>query len=228
MLPPMPPKESEPHKIRIDPRNMMPVAADPQNERRVGSRQHVHLSTERVRSTIPKGDFTPEHQKNGLEPGESDGRWVYPSEQMFYNAMERKGWDPNAEDMRSVIAIHNAVNERTWGEVLKWERRHVPPGTAQGDGPRLVRFMGRPQDLSPKARFRSWIGYNKPFDRHDWFVQRPWDGDKEVRYVIDFYGGNQADLPEEGKRPIAFHLDVRPACDSVDAVLDRARMWWSE
>ena len=25
--------------------------------------------------------------------------------------------------------------------------------------PRLVKFVGRPSDLSPKARFRSWIGY---------------------------------------------------------------------
>ena len=25
--------------------------------------------------------------------------WVYPSEQMFYNAMKRKGWSPSEDDM---------------------------------------------------------------------------------------------------------------------------------
>lgn len=34
--------------------------------------------------------------------------WVYPSEQMFYNAMKRKGWTPAEDDMAAVVAIHNA------------------------------------------------------------------------------------------------------------------------
>lgn len=34
--------------------------------------------------------------------------WVYPSEQMFYNAMKRKGWQPSEDDMAAVVAIHNA------------------------------------------------------------------------------------------------------------------------
>ena len=36
------------------------------------------LSTERVTSSIPQGK-------------DKSGRWVYPSEQMFYNALLRKG-----------------------------------------------------------------------------------------------------------------------------------------
>jgi hypothetical protein len=43
----------------------------------------------------------------------------------------------------------------------------------------------------------------------------------QVRYVIDFYNA----APEPGK-PIGMHLDVRPALDSLDAVLDRIRMQW--
>lgn len=43
--------------------------------------------------------------------------WMYPSEQMFYNAMRRKGWSPSEQDMQSVVAIHNGVNERAWSEV---------------------------------------------------------------------------------------------------------------
>ena len=42
---------------------------------------------------------------------------MYPSEQMFYNAMKRKGWSPSEHDMQSVVAIHNGVNERAWSEV---------------------------------------------------------------------------------------------------------------
>ena len=66
---------------------------------------------------------------------------MYPSEQMFFNAMRRKGWSPREEDMArcalrtrsamrcllcvsSVVAIHNTVNERAWREVLAWEVLH--------------------------------------------------------------------------------------------------------
>lgn len=42
--------------------------------------------------------------------------WMYPSEQMFYNAMKRKGWRPSEGDMNTVVSIHNAVNERAWAE----------------------------------------------------------------------------------------------------------------
>lgn len=42
-----------------------------------------------------------------------------------------------------------------------------------------------------------------------------------MRYVIDFYNA----APEPGK-PIGMHLDVRPALDSPEALLDRIRMQW--
>ena len=38
--------------------------------------------------------------------------------------------------------------------------------------PELVKFAGKPKDLSPRARFRTWMGYTAPFDRHDWVVDR--------------------------------------------------------
>lgn len=40
---------------------------------------------------------------------------------MFFNAMKRKEWDPKAEDMRTIVPIHNAVNERAWEEIKEWE-----------------------------------------------------------------------------------------------------------
>ena len=39
--------------------------------------------------------------------------------------------------------------------------------------PTLLRFEGRPKDISPKAYWYHYIlGYSLPFDRHDWYVQR--------------------------------------------------------
>ena len=95
-----------------------------------------------------------------------------------------------------------------------------------------MRFVGRPQDYSPKARLLNLLGYKLPFDRHDWVVDR--DGRQarpasllrsatadasQVRYVIDFYNA----APVDGK-PVAMHLDVRPALDSPSALGDRLRM----
>ena len=37
---------------------------------------------------------------------------MYPTAQMFFNAMRRKGYQPREEEMRTVVAIHNTVNER--------------------------------------------------------------------------------------------------------------------
>ena len=55
----------------------------------------------------------------------SSRNWVYPSEQMFFNAMRRKGWTPEEDDMKSVVSIHNAVNERCWREILAYEAMHA-------------------------------------------------------------------------------------------------------
>lgn len=76
------------------------------------------LSKTRVVSSIPKSDYTPVHQQ------EAGGKWEYPSEEMYFKAMKRKGWDPEAEQMKTIVAIHNTVNEQSWLEVSKWEAQH--------------------------------------------------------------------------------------------------------
>ena len=78
--------------------------------------QPFPLETKRVVSNIPKA-------------GTENENWVYPSEQMFWNAMLRKGWrwDEDAikqQDMSHIINIHNANNEKAWREVLLWESMH--------------------------------------------------------------------------------------------------------
>ncbi len=84
---------------KINPLNNMPTDLEK-------TASSSHLSTEREVSTIPMA------QKNG--------NWIYPSEQMFYNAMKRKNWNPEERDMKSIVPIHNAVNEQAWKEILKW------------------------------------------------------------------------------------------------------------
>lgn len=91
--------------------------------------------------------------------------------------------------------------------------------------PRLSRFQGRPKDISPKARLLHWFrGTPLPFDRHDWVVNRC---GKQVRYVIDYYGGEE-EVPNS-QVPV-FYADVRPALDSWQAVKDRLSVavseWW--
>ncbi|XP_062992153.1 holocytochrome c-type synthase [Elgaria multicarinata webbii] len=195
------PVKSQTHE-KIDPSNMMP----PPNQL-PSPDQPFPLSTVREESSIPRAA--------------SEQKWVYPSEQMFWNAMLRKGWrwkddDLKAEDMSNIIKIHNQNNEQAWKEILKWEALHNRQCPC---GPTLVRFGGKAKEYSPRARMRSWMGYELPFDRHDWVVDRC---GTEVRYVIDYYDGGEVD-----KNYQFTILDVRPAFDSLSAVWDRMKVaWW--
>ncbi|KAJ5708057.1 Cytochrome c heme lyase [Penicillium malachiteum] len=204
--------------------------------------QTVDLGVDREISSIPRGD--------------SEGNWEYPSPQQMYNAMLRKGHTDTPQDaVEAMVAVHNFLNEGAWNEIVGWERTFAKGlkegwekcrrgeenlgwqlameemhGTIdQTTEPRLIRFQGRPKELTPKARILQALGYvypskfesKPPFDRHDWFVQRhtPW-GSKEVRYVIDYYSGP----PEPTGEPV-FYLDIRPALDSPTAAVERLMRW---
>lgn len=187
----------------INPENMMP----PPNQQPAPD-QPFELSKERQFSTIPKA-------------GTENEVWVYPSQQMFWNAMIRKGWnwkeaDLQQNDMAHIIRIHNINNEAAWQEVLKWEALHA----RECCNPKLKKFGGKAQEYSPRARIRSLLGYELPFDRHDWIVDRC---GKEVRYIIDYYDGGEVNV-QNGRFAV---LDVRPAFDSFEAIWDRMKVaWW--
>lgn len=55
----------------------------------------------------------------------ASGNWVYPSEKMFFEAMKRKGYDAREVDMKTVVPIHNAVNERAWQQIKEWEAPYL-------------------------------------------------------------------------------------------------------
>lgn len=180
-----------------DPLNNMPPP-----DQQPAPDQPFPLSIERERSTIPKAG--------------TDEYWHYPSAQMFWNAMLRKGWrwqedQLSEKDMENIIRIHNANNEEAWREVLKWENLLHPDCAC----PKLKSFKGDAKKISPRARFRQLLGYDLPFDRHDWIVDRC--GQREVRYVIDYYDGGAVDPHSK----LFTHLDVRPAMSDWGNIWDR-------
>lgn len=162
------------------------------------------LSEERIASSIPKADTDTK-----------DCTWMYPSPRMFYNAMRRKGHTgAQTADMDVIVTIHNMVNEQTWQSILRWERYYHPAGEAK-----LKRFLGRPDSLSPKAWIRTYLlGYSRPFDRHDWYVERT-DGSL-ARYVIDFYSG-KTPVNDISREPLSLYIDARPALDTIPACYER-------
>lgn len=130
--------------------------------------QSVTLPTEREPSTIPKGS--------------GEGNWEYPSPQQMYNALLRKGYtDTDATAVESMVSVHNFLNEGAWAEIIEWERRFsrgLGKGweiCKQGEQnasqaaiqnrevqPKLVRFMGRPKDMTPKAAMIQVMGWIYP------------------------------------------------------------------
>jgi len=143
---------------------------------------------------------------------------------MFFDALSRKAHAPNAADMAAVVPIHNAVNERAWQLIKGWEMgdRWARGMNAGCGGPRLRSFRGESGRLTGRARVYGWLGYERPFDRHDWVVERcagssgkgkgkeGEGGVREVEYVIDFYRGRGG----AGN----FFLDVRPKMNCWEGV----------
>ncbi|KAH8920199.1 cytochrome c and c1 heme-lyase [Atractiella rhizophila] len=211
------------------------ASGESERERDKGRDWRDTLSKERVVSSIP--------------PGAGEANWVYPSPHQFYTSLVSKH-PPSytrtvpPETAESIVQIHNAVNEKVWREILKWESMGGGSGGGVEGQVKLVSFRGRAGDMTPRARWRSWIGYAPPFDRHDWIIERPLpppsptpspslspqettpttttmttDDRKpaQIRYVIDFYKGRGSDL--------AFFLDVRPALDGWEGVRMRWERW---
>ncbi|EGX93083.1 cytochrome c heme lyase [Cordyceps militaris CM01] len=232
---------SEPKSIisQLNPLNYM----FPDLSQKRAPNQKIALPTSREESTIPKGDGA--------------GTWEYPSPQQMYNALLRKGYtDTDITAVESMVSVHNFLNEGAWAEIMGWEQR-FHRGLYHGwqlckrgedhfeeeldrnwDGkepePSLIRFQGRPKDMTPKAamlQVLGWIypskfGTEPPFDRHDWYVSREVNGEqKEIRYIIDYYSDEAADA-DESDEPV-FYLDVRPAATPQGAA-ERIIRWSSD
>ena len=99
--------------------------------------QMVALDLQRQISTIPKSSVgastTTAATTTTATPTSTTGtttaadaakeeRWVYPSEQQFYNALQRKGYETDEQDIPMIVSIHNEMNEQCWQEILRWEK----------------------------------------------------------------------------------------------------------
>ncbi|KAH8842981.1 hypothetical protein MCOR27_002066 [Pyricularia oryzae] len=194
------------------------------------------LDEHRVVSSIPRSSASPSQPPGSAAPPPSrpvnheietgadprTGNWIYPSEKMFFEALKRKGTagDTQPVDMRTVVPIHNAVNERAWKEIKEWEAPYLDgPGGNKCGGPKLESFSGLAAKMTPRARLNTLLGYTAPFDRHDWVVDRC---GKKVEYVIDFYAGRpgaaQRQQQQQQGPQINFYLDVRPKLNSWEGV----------
>lgn len=143
--------------------------------------QALALPTERELSTIPKST--------------GDGNWEYPSPQQMYNALLRKGYtDTDVTAVESMVSVHNVLNEGAWAEIVGWEERFgrglyrgwqacsrgeenseemvekLKDGTEET--PTLIRFQGRPKDLTPKARMMQVLGTIYP-SKFEYFFPFP-------------------------------------------------------
>jgi len=190
-----------PSTAQVDPANMeLPPNQQP------SPGQPFSLDTSRETSSIPRAG--------------TDGNWVYPSEQMWWNAALRKGWRwekdaVEAEDMKHIIRIHNTNNEDAWNEVLHWENFM---GTDLQEV-KLKKFSGDAKNFSWRARFRAALGHSQPFDRHDWIIERG-KGGREVTYIIDYYDVGD----ENGYKSGEFtELDCRPAPRAFDLIYYRCK-----
>lgn len=137
--------------------------------------QRTLLSLERTYSSIPRSRSNSESEgssskaaaacpvdhkslgsakgkEKAVEEEDQSGNWVYPSPQQFYNALMRKGKDTPEESIDVMVQIHNFLNEKAWDEIKRWEDRRNPEDRTPNNL-ELAKFEGRPDDLSPKARF---------------------------------------------------------------------------
>jgi cytochrome c heme-lyase len=128
--------------------------------------QKIVLDTEREPSSIPKGS--------------GEGNWEYPSPQQMYNALLRKGYhDTDPEHVTSMVSVHNFLNEGAWNEIRVWEgifsqglaegwkkcgkgEAGIDESVADEAEPKLMRFQGRPKEMTPKAAMVQFMGWIYP------------------------------------------------------------------
>jgi len=126
--------------------------------------QEIALPTDRVKSSIPKAD---------------GGFYQYPSPQQAYNAMVRKGKEPDVYRAEEFVRTHNEMNERGWAQVLEYESVTHPECAAKDV--KLKKFNG---DYPGRVK--------GSFDRHRWRIQRC-GGTSETTYLLDYYDTKKVD-----------------------------------
>ncbi|EGX46641.1 hypothetical protein AOL_s00097g545 [Orbilia oligospora ATCC 24927] len=248
------PTASRPWSSYLNPLNMMPKLSNTP-----APQQKSSLPTSRIISSIPKGTHpsegnweypSPQQMYNAMLRKGYDDTPEDAVEDMVdvHNFLNEGAW-------QEIVGWEKQFAGSIWRGVKIAGKGGLGTADKEEEGgvfennvsrevevqarPRLLRFQGRPGDLSPKARMYHYLGMvfpqfgNMPFDRHDWYVQRSTsesegtDGNKEeVRYVIDYYAGETGPTGES-----IFYLDVRPAIDRPRALFELGiryggDIWW--
>ncbi|KAI4097941.1 MAG: hypothetical protein L6R37_006760 [Teloschistes peruensis] len=250
---------------KLNPLNYMPTTLSQSRS----ATQTLPLPTTRETSSIPRGDTpsqnweypSPQQMYNAmLRKGYTDtpedavesmvavhnflneGAWreIVGWEERFSQGLV-EGWRRCRRGEEAFLELQQNKNQQ--------DRQPPQQDIPETATPRLLRFHGRPKDLTPKAAFHSLLSRllpskyssDPPFDRHDWYVLRttttrtntPHNTDtadtnpntsitttQERRYVIDYYSAP----PEATGEPV-FYLDVRPAVDGPVAGCERVVRW---
>jgi cytochrome c heme-lyase len=76
----------------------------------------------------PDSTILPTAREMSSIPMNSQGElWEYPSPQQMLNAINRKGYeDTDPDDVPAMVAVHNWLNEGSWQQILKWEKKYFP------------------------------------------------------------------------------------------------------
>eukprot|EP00469_Lotharella_globosa_P017482 CAMPEP_0167822886 /NCGR_PEP_ID=MMETSP0112_2-20121227/7794_1 /TAXON_ID=91324 /ORGANISM="Lotharella globosa, Strain CCCM811" /LENGTH=373 /DNA_ID=CAMNT_0007724401 /DNA_START=14 /DNA_END=1135 /DNA_ORIENTATION=+ len=155
--------------------------------------QPVSLPTDRVTSNIPK----------------SDGSYYqYPSPQQAYNAMVRKGKDPDIYRAKDFVSTHNVMNERGWNQVLAYESVTHPE--CPKERVKLAKFNG---DYDGRVK--------GSFDRHYWTVSRC-ETDTQV-YVLDYFDTKKFDEITMPYSNDDIEIRVQPEPGTPAAAADMAK-----
>lgn len=220
-----------------------------------------NLETSRVTSTIPRSftnsDECPVDHGASANPSNAEiesgadasGNWVYPSEKMFFEAMKRKGYDAREVDMKTVVPIHNAVNERAWQHIKEWEAPYLTdskyvsllqlsPSTSPSYKQSFKALQNRVANrrncrcdgprlssfANKSARMTPTARINTILGYTAPFDRHDWVIDRcgtRVDYVIDFYAGR----PGGTAGAPSFYLDVRPKLNTLEGVKMRVMRW---
>lgn len=237
---------------KLNPLNYMPTLIP---NSRTSETQTQSLPLEREPSTIPRGDGSgstweypsPQQMYNAmLKKGYTDTPAEdVPAMVAVHNFLNEGAWDEIREwERRFAPGLSHGWRASRRGEenaamdadISKRQFLDLNVSVVEkykSTEPSLVKFMGRPNEPSPKARMLRFMAYMwpdkyasaPPFDRHDWTVRRasPDGQARELRYVIDYYSG-----PSEPTGEPVFFLDVRPAIDGPTAAAERALRWWGD
>jgi cytochrome c heme-lyase len=233
------------------------IPAGLSNTRSANSPQTQSLPLSRETSSIPRGDTesnweypSPQQMYNAmLRKGYTDtpvdavesmvavhnflneGAWaeICEWEHIFGKGLGA-GWEVCSKGEETIAADRARREARAEAMAARRDALGLAAPPSDPNEPKLLRFQGRPNTPTPKARILSILGQyfpdsfgaEPPFDRHDWYVSRklPNGSSKEVRYVIDYYSGGVQATGE----PV-FYLDIRPALDTPTAAAERAMRW---